>query len=449
MANSAELTRLSRLRAALDGGRLLSVRRSLAALNPAEIANLLCALPPRQRNVLWEMVSPEDDGEVLLHLPDEVRDALMREMNTAELVAAAEELEIDDLADFIEYLPETVTQQVMRALEADDRARLESVLAYDPETAGGLMNTDTVTVRPDVTLETVQRYLRMRGELPAQTDALFVVDRYGGYLGRLPLDKILTHDPEERVSLVMDRSQDPLSVDQPLLEVASRFRTSDLVSAPVVTAKDDKLVGRITVDDVLDVISDQAEHNMMTMAGLDEEEDIFAPVRPAAQRRAIWLGINLVTAFVASYVVGQFEATIQEVVALAVLMPVVASMGGIGGSQTLTLMIRGYALNQVGAGNTLFLLRKEFLVALANGLLWGIAVAAVVYFWFKSPLLALVVGLALMINQGAAALAGVFVPVVLRRLGVDPALAGSVVLTTVTDVVGFFCLLGLGALILV
>lgn len=449
MTRSTDQTRLTRLRAALDSGRLLPVKRSLAALNPAEIANLLCALPPHQRNVVWEMVSPEDDGEVLLHLPDEVRDGLMREMNTAELVAAAEELDIDDLADFVEYLPETVTQQVMRALEADDRARLEAVLAYDPETAGGLMNTDTVTVRPDVTLETVQRYLRMRGELPQHTDALFVVDRYGGYLGRLPLDKILTHAPDERVALVMDRSLEPLTVALGLREVATRFRTSDLVSAPVVTREDDKLVGRITVDDVLDVISDEAEHNLMSMAGLDEEEDIFAPVRPAARRRALWLGINLLTAFVASYVVGRFEATIQQVVALAVLMPVVASMGGIGGSQTLTLMIRGYARNQVGAGNTWFLLRKEVLVALLNGVLWGMAVGAVVYVWFRSPLLALVVGLALVINQSAAALAGVFVPVVLRRLGVDPALAGSVVLTTVTDVVGFFCLLGLGALILV
>lgn len=442
-------SRLARLRAALDSGRLLPVKRSLSALNPAEIAGLLQALPPRERNLVWEMVDPEDDGEVLLHLPDEVREGLMRQMDTAELVAAAEELDIDDLADFIEHLPETVAQQVMRALDADDRARLEAVLGYASDTAGGLMNTDTVTVRVDVTLEVVQRYLRMRGELPPHTDALFVVDRYGGYLGTLPLARILIGNPEAVVGHVMDRGRAALPVDLTDREVARHFQNSDLVSAPVVTPEDNRLVGRITVDDVMDVIRDEAEHNLMSMAGLDEEEDIFAPVRPAARRRALWLGVNLLTAFVASFVVGQFEATISQVVALAVLMPVVASMGGIGGSQTLTLMIRGYALNQVGSSNTLFLLRKEMLVALLNGALWALVVAFITLLWFKSLMLSLVVGLALILNQAIAALAGIFVPVALKKMGIDPALAGSVILTTFTDVCGFFCLLGLGTLILV
>ncbi|HEX4872186.1 MAG TPA: magnesium transporter [Nevskiaceae bacterium] len=449
MATDDAKTRITRLRAALGGGRLLPVKRQLAALNPAEIAGLLESLPPREREVVWEMVDPADDGEVLLHLAEAVRAGLIRKMDVEELVAAAEELEIDDLADFLEDLPETVTREVMKALDADDRARLEAVLAYEPDSAGGLMNTDTVTVRPDVTLETVQRYLRLRGELPPQTDALFVVDRYGGYLGQLPLDRILTQDPAATVGQVMDRSREALSAQASQREVVARFEDSDLISAPVINEQDHKLVGRITVDDVMDLVRAEGDRNLMASAGLDEEEDLFADVRPAARRRAIWLGVNLLTAFMASYVVGLFEATITEVVALAVLMPVVASMGGIGGSQTLTLMIRGYALNQVGPGNTAFLLRKELLVALINGCGWALLVAAVTWLWFRSLPLALVVALALVVNQVAAALAGIVIPLLLRRIKVDPALAGSVVLTTVTDVVGFFCLLGLGALILV
>lgn len=449
MATSEAATRLARMRAAIESGRLLPVRRSISALNPAEVAHLLAALPPRERLLVWDLVSAEDDGEVLLHLPEEVREGLIRAMDPEELVAAAEEMDIDDLADLIEDLPETVTQEIMRALDADDRARLEGVLGYDSDTAGGLMNPDTVTVRPDVPLGTVQRYLRMRGELPPHTDALFVVDRYGGYLGTLGLDKILTHDSDERVANVMDRSRQALPVDMGEHEVAQFFQQADVVSAPIVTPRDNRLVGRITVDDVLDVIRSEAEHQMMSMAGLDEEEDIFAAVRPAAQRRAIWLGINLVTAFAAAWVVGRFQGTISHVVALAVLMPIVASMGGIGGSQTLTLMIRGYALNQVGAGNTLFLLRKEVLVALMNGVLWAVVVATIAQLWFDSWKLSFVVGLALVINQCVAAVAGILVPVILKRLNLDPALAGSVVLTTITDVLGFFSLLGLGSLILV
>lgn len=448
MAASSAESRLARLRTALEGGRLLPVKRSLAALNPAEIADLLAALPWAERKLVWDMVDPEDDGEVLLHLPEGVRDNLMRDMDTAELVAAAGELDIDDLADFVEHLPETVAQQVMLALDADDRTRLQSVLAFEPDTAGGLMNTDTVTVRPDVTLEVVQRYLRRRGDLPSHTDALFVVDRYGGYLGTLSLDKLLTRPEDHLVAQVMDRSREALPVGMSDREVSQRFQNSDLVSAPVITPGDGRLVGRITIDDVVDVIRADAQHDWLSMAGLNEEEDLFAPVRPAARRRAVWLGVNLVTAFAASYVVGLFEATITQIVALAVLMPVVASMGGIAGSQTLTLMIRGYALNQIGGGNVMWLLRKEILVALMNGLLWALVVSVIAYLWFHQTMLAIVVGMAMLANQAIAALVGVFVPVTLKKLGIDPALAGSVVLTTFTDVCGFFCLLGLGTVIL-
>ena len=438
---------IARLREALDSGRMQPVRRSLHALHPAEIARLLESLPLREREVVWGVVDSEDQGEVLLHVADEVRETLIQGMAAEDIVAAAEDLDIDDLADFIEDLPEKVTGQILRAMDARDRARLEQVLSYPGDTAGGLMNTDTVTVRPDVSLEVVQRYLRLRGELPDHTDALFVVDRYGHYLGSLPLVQIVTGAADDIVSDVMVRDSNPVEATLADTEVAKRFENFDLISAPVVGERG-ALLGRITIDDVVDVIRAEAEHSFMRMAGLDEEEDLFAPVRAAIRRRALWLGINLVTAFAAAQVVGLFEATIAEVVALAVLMPIVASMGGIGGSQTLTLMIRGIALGQIDARYTGQLLRKELAVALINGALWASVVAAIALVWFGSAKLALVIAMALIINQITGALSGLFVPRLLKRMGIDPALAGSVVLTTITDVVGFFAFLGLGAVIL-
>ncbi len=438
---------LERLRNRLAGGSMLPVKRALHSLNPAEVASLLVSLPPAERNLVWEMVSPEDDGEVLLHLPESIRAGLIRQMDTAELVKAAEELEIDDLADLLESLPETVTQQVLRALDADDRARLEQVLAYESDTAGGLMNTDTVTVRPDVSLDVVQRYLRLRHEVPAHTDALYVVDRYGAYLGALPLGKILTRSPDELVANVMEREIAAIPAEEREHDVARRFEAADLISAPVVDGKG-ILVGRITVDDVVDVIRAEADHTMMSMARLGEGEDMFAPVRTAALRRGVWLGLNLFTAFIAARVVGNFQDTISQVVALAVLMPIVASMGGITANQIVALMVRGMALGQVTAGNAKLLFRKELAVALLNGLAWGLTVAGVTWLWFQNVPLAGVIGLALILNLAFAAAIGVIVPLVLRRMGLDPALAGSVIVTTCTDVMGFFLFLGLGTIIL-
>jgi magnesium transporter len=437
---------LQRIHAALEGGRALTVKRSLHALHPSEIALLVESLPRNERSVIWNMVDPEDRGAALLHLQEGVRDDLMQHMEVADLVAAAKNLPIDDLADFVENLPETVTQQVLRAMDARDRDRLEQVLAYEPDTAGGLMSPDIVTVRPDVTLDTVHRYLRMRGRLWATTDMMFVVDRYGRYLGTLPLAKIVTRDPEMLVSTAMDRAE-PLRVTQRASEVAQRFENLDLISAPVID-ENNLLVGRITIDDVVDVIRREAEHRLMSMAGLKEDEDIFAPVGDAARRRAVWLGINLVTAFMAAWVVGLFENAIEQVVALAVLMPVVASMGGIGGSQVLTLMIRSLALGQIGASNVGALLRKELQVAAINGVLWAVVVGAVTIWWFHNWKLAAVIATALFLNQLNGTLSGVYLPLMLKKMGVDPALAGSVILTTFTDVGGFFCLLGLGSLIL-
>jgi magnesium transporter len=442
-----KLSHLEALTRALDQGTMRQVHRLVNSMHPAEVASLLESLPPAQREVVWDLVDPELEGDVLVELNEEVRAGLISEMETEELVAAAEGLEADDLADLLQDLPEAVNRRVLRSMDAQDRERLRAMLAYDEDTAGGLMNTDTVSVRPDVTLETVLRYLRMRGELPEKTDALFVVNRYDRYLGALDVTRLLTEDLERTVGEVMDPEAGGIAPEMPANKVASLFQDRDLMSAAVV-APDGRLLGRITVDDVVDVIREQADHSVMSMAGLDEEADMFAGVVPSARRRGVWLGVNLATAFLAAWVVGLFEATIQQIVALAVLMPIVASMGGVAGTQTMTLMIRGLALGQVERANARWLLGKEVAVALLNGLAWATVVAAVSMLWYHDMRIAGVIFLAMVVNLFAAALAGVLVPLGLKRLGVDPAVAGGVVLTTVTDVVGFASLLGLGTIAL-
>jgi magnesium transporter len=358
-----------------------------------------------------------------------------------------EGMELDDLADIMGDLPEAVNRQVLRSLEQQDRERLRAVLAYPEDTAGGLMNTDTVTVRPDVVLEVVMRYLRARGGLPERTDQLFVVGRNDEYLGSLAIGRLLTQDPQRTVAELMDTSVEAINANLPESEVASIFEDRDLLSAAVV---DDRgaLVGRITIDDVVDVIRDQADHSMMRMAGLDEDEDMFAPVFKSARRRAVWLGVNLATAFLAAWVVGLFQATLEEVVVLAVLMPIVASMGGIAGSQTLTLVIRGMALGQIARSNARWLIFKEIAVGLLNGFAWALVVALAVLLWFRTWEVGAIIAAALVINLLFAAIAGVGVPLLLKRLRIDPALAGTVILTTVTDVIGFMAFLGLGAFFL-
>ena len=438
---------LQSLKDALASGAAGRVRRLLANLHPAEIAHILESLPKGPRTILWELVDPEVHGEVLLHVNDEVRSGLIEEMETGELVAATEGLDTDDLADLLQDLPGTVIHEVLRSMDLQNRQRLESVLSYPEDTAGGLMNVDTITVRADVTLDVVLRYLRLRGEIPDLTDSLMVVDRYDKYLGVLPLSTLLTQDPDLTVAEVMEKDVEGIPADMPAVQVAKLFEDRDLVSAPVVD-ENGKLLGRITIDDVVDVIRDEADHNMMSMAGLDEEDDIFAPVVPSARRRAVWLGINLLTAFLASWVIGLFEGTIQKAVALAVLMPIVASMGGIAGSQTLTIVIRGLALGQIGKSNSRWLMFKELAVGSLNGLLWALVVAVIAMAWFQDYHIGLIIGLALVINLVVAALAGFSIPLLLRRFGIDPALAGSVLLTTITDVVGFMTFLGLGTFFL-
>ena len=439
--------RLRSFTQALEGGTLASVRMMLNGLHPAEIAHVLESLPAYEREMLWELVDEKVGGDVLLHLNDEVRAGLIREMEPSELVAAAEGLETDDLADFLTDLPDVVIHEVLQSMDEQDRHRLESVLHYPEDTAGGLMNTDTITVRPDVTLDVVLRYLRLRGELPEMTDNLFVVNREDRYLGKLPLTALLTQPDNLTVSQVMVADDEPILATMSASDVATQFEHHDLVSAPVVDEQR-RLLGRITIDDVVDVIRDEGEHSLLSMTGLDEEEDMFAPVAVSARHRGVWLGINLLTAFLASWVIGLFEQTIEKAVALAVLMPVVASMGGIAGSQTLTLVIRGIAVGKIGDTNAYRLLARELAVGLLNGMLWALVVAAITVMWFGDYQIGAIIAIAIVANLAIAALAGVLIPMMMRRFGADPALGGSVLLTTVTDVVGFMAFLGLATLLL-
>ena len=432
---------------ALDSGRLGPVKRLINTLSPAEIGNLLESLPPGKRTIVWGLVDAEDDGEVLVHVGDEVRESLIAEMDPDELVAAVEDLDIDDLADLVDDLPDTVIDEVLKAMDRENRERLEQALSYDEDTAGRLMNPDVVTVRADTTVDVVLRYLRLRGELPEHTDHLYVVSRRHQYLGRIALQALLTREASTPINQLIDDEQPAIDVHETADEVARQFSDHDWISAPVVD-DNNVLLGRITIDDVVDIIRYQAEHQALGAAGLDEEEDLFSPVPRATKRRAIWLGINLATAFLASWVIGRFEDTLERIVALAVLMPIVASMGGVAGTQTLTLVVRGLALGQVGRGNLRALLSKEVLVGLLNGLVWAIVVALAAMAWFRDAKLGFVIGAAMTINLVAAALAGVLVPLTLKRMNIDPALAGGVVLTTVTDVVGFLSFLGLATLIL-
>jgi len=439
--------RLKLLHDALESGTLQRVQRMVNSLHPAEIADLLESLPPAEREVVWELVDTSSDGDVLVELNEEVRAKLVGSMKVDELVAATDGMDLDDLADLVPDLPEAVTRQVIQSMDQQDRERLRSVMAYDEDTAGGLMDPDVVTVRPDVTLEVVLRYLRMRGELPTGTDALYVVNRFDRYVGYLYLSSLLTAPQNKTVAELMDSSVEGVPASIGAHEVANLFEVRDLVTAPVIDS-DGRLLGRITIDDVVDVIREEAEHSILSMAGLAEDEDMFAPVVTSSRRRAIWLGVNLATAFIAASVVGLFQSTIDQVVALAVLMPIVASMGGIAGSQTLTLIIRGVALGQVHSANSRWLMIRELAVGVLNGVGWALVVAAATILWFDSWLLGGIIALALIINLIVAALSGVLIPLLLQRMKIDPALAGSVVLTTVTDVVGFMVFLGLGALLL-
>lgn len=433
------------LRQLLDaGGRMRRAGLMVNSLHPAEVARLLESLPRKKRAALWELVGSDIEGDVLVEVSDEVRDGLIEGMQTAQLIAAADGMEVDDLADLLIDLPEAVTQEVLQSLDKQDHDRLQQVLAYDEESAGGLMNVDIVTVRPDVTLEVVARYLRFVGEIPDGTDSIFVVSRDNSYIGSLFLSRLLTSDPEEMVANVMSTDITPIPANTSSTQVVWEFENRDLLSAPVVD-DDFRVLGRITVDDVVDVIRDEAEHSLMSAAGLDEEDDMFAPVFKSATRRALWLGVNLFTAFVAASVVEQFQTAIDTIVLLAVLMPVVPSMGGVAGTQSLTIITRAIALGQINRDNAAWILRKELMVGVINGVGWAIIVSLFTYLWFGRWAIGAIIGGAMIINLFIAALAGFSIPLILKRLNIDPALGGGVVLTTVTDVIGYGAFLGLGA----
>jgi magnesium transporter len=438
--------KLKNLGAALESGALAQVRRILNSdLQAADVAHLLESSPPKERNLLWNLIDDENEGEVLHNLSDELQSWVLNRMSVQEVANAMTDLDTDDIADLLQNLPNTVTQEVLTTMDSQDRARIEAVLSYPEDSAGGLMNTDTVTVRPDITLEVVLRYLRRHRSLPEMTDNLLVVNRHDEFIGILPINKILVSDTDTTVREVMSTDIITIRATMEDTGVAQIFERHDLISAPVVDEKNGKLLGRITIDDVVDVIREDADHSLMSMAGLDEDEDTFAPALKTSRRRAIWLGINLMTAFLASAVIGIFQNTIDQVVALAVLMPIVASMGGIAGSQTLTLIIRGQAVGHIDSSNVRWLLSREFLVGISNGLLWAIVVACTTYFWFSDIKISLIIGAAIIINLIVAVMAGAFLPLWLKRINIDPALAGSVLLTTITDVVGFFAFLGLAA----
>jgi magnesium transporter len=433
---------LDRLSAALESGTFLDVRRMLNGLSPADVAHLLESSPPKYRHILWQMVEVDQEGEVLGELSDELRAHFLSDMDAAEVAMITEDLEDDDVADILQQVPDRITREVLNAMDHQDRSRLEKVMHYPDDCAGGLMNTDTITIRARLTLEVVLRYLRRHDEIPPMTDNLIVVNRSDQFIGLLSLRTLLVSDPLVSVREMMETDVEPIPVDASDTEVARLFERNDWVSAPVVDASG-RLLGRITIDDVVDVIREDADHSFMSMAGLDEEEDTFAPVSRAAPRRAVWLGINLATAFVASSVINLFQDTIEKVVALAVLMPIVASMGGIAGTQTLTVLIRGIAMGQVGRNNQLWLVNRELLIGIINSLLWASVVAVAASVWFEDWHIGLIIAAAMVINLITAALTGAVIPLLMTRAKIDPALAGGVVLTTVTDVVGFVSFLGL------
>jgi len=441
----SHLSQLASIHELMASNKVSRLRHMLNNLTPADIADQIEAAPPKARRVLWDLVDKEFEGEVIGALSEELRGEILEEMESHEVASLTEGLDPDDVADILQQLPEKVIPEILQAMSAQDRQRVETVLTYDEDTAGGLMNTDTITVRPDMTLDVVFRYLRRHDELPEITDSIFVVTRDDVFLGSLPLGKLLTSSPNITVREIMVTEVEAIPADMSDSEVAHLFEKHDWVSAPVIS-ETKQLLGRITIDDVVDVIMDDADHSLLGLAGLSDEEETFASIGRTTPRRAVWLGVNLMTAILASAVINIFEATIDKVVALAILMPIVASMGGVAGSQTLTVVIRGMALGQISRSNLGWLLSKEFAVGALNGMLWALVMGGVAALWFQDPLIAVIIAAAMVINLVAAAIAGAALPVILKACRVDPALAGSVALTTITDVVGFMSFLGLATL---
>lgn len=439
--------KLLEVNAALGSGMFVYVRKLLQNMPSYDLALILESSPPKSRTVLWQLIDPDNHGDVLEELNEEVRKGILKSMHPEKLAAVAEGMDVDDLAEVLRTLPDSAYQSVLNSMDSQDRGRVEQALSYEEDTAGGIMNTDTITIRPDVSVDVVLRYLRLKGKLPESTDSFYVVDRYDKFIGSVSLAAIVTAKPDVITSTLINKEIEAISVNMPENEVAQLFERYDWFSAPVI---DDNghLLGRITIDDVIDIIREEAEHSMMSMAGLDDEADTFAPVLKSTQQRSIWLGVNLITALLAVAVTSMFEGLFEQLAILAVLNSLVPSMGGVAGNQTLTLVIRGMALGHVGESNSKTLLLKELAVGFLNGLIWALLIASVVAIWKQDFTLGAVIAFAMLMNMTAAGVAGVSVPLLLKRMNIDPALAGSVILTTVTDVVGIFAFLGTATLLL-
>ena len=434
---------VTRVADALRSGALPDVAAYLPDMSPGDIAYLISASPPATRHELWSLLDHEQEADVLNELPDDIRNHFLADLQPEAVAEIIVQLDDDDVADILHELPQAETDLILDSLTTDDRERFETALSYPDDVAGGLMSTDTLTIRPDLTMDVVLRYLRRHTRLPENTDSLIVVSREDKYVGLLPVRTLLVSDPSASVREMMKTEREPLDAMTSADEVARRFERNDWISAPVVDPQG-KLIGRITIDDVVDVIREQADHSLAVMAGLGDG-DAFTPVLQTAPQRAVWLAVNLLTAILAASVISLFQATIEKVVALAVLMPIVASMGGIAGTQSLTVLIRAMAMGQINDRTEIWLVRREILVSALNGLIWAFVMALVTTYWFDDSTLGLIIAFAIIVNLLTADIAGASLPLLLERLKIDPALAGGVILTTVTDVVGFWAFLGLAA----
>lgn len=436
---------LQEVNKALENGMFVHVRRLLQDMEPEDIAHLLEASPPKERQVLWQLTDPEEQGEILDELSEDVKDGIVSQMEPEKLAAVTEGMESDDVAYVLRSLSDERYQEVLAQMDANDRHRIEEALAYPEDTAGGMMSTDFITIRGDVTADVVLRYLRMRGELPEATDSLYVVDNEQVLIGHLSLSTLITTQPDIEIKDVMQDADEAIAVDMADSEIANIFERRNWISAPVVDAHN-HLVGRITIDDVVDLIREEAEHSMMSMAGMDDDEDTFAPVLKSAKSRSIWLGVNVLTALAAASVSNMFEHTLQQMATVAVLMTIVPSMGGVAGNQTVALVIRGLAVGHIGESNTRWLLSKEARVGLINGVVWALIIGLVVFIWKGSLILSVIMAGAMLANLFIAGVAGVLIPIGLKKLKIDPALAGGMALTTCTDIVGLMVFLGLATI---
>ena len=446
MENFGEKNNLDQL---LDNSSDLSndeVRSLLNKLSSSEIAHALESSPPKQRKLFFSLLETNEEGDVLADLGEEIQQDLVSSISNEELAEAVKELEPDETVDILQNLPEERMNTILSKMSLRDRKRIEIGLTYPENTAGGLLNTDVISVRPSHSIEVVINYLRDQKELPNNTDKIFVVNKEDEYVGELAIGKIITCRPKLSVREVMDTNANPIFVNQDDKEVATIFERNDIISSAVID-ESGKLIGRITIDDVLDVIKEDADQNLLGMAGV--AEDTFAPPGRAARSRVFWLSMNLLTAFIASMTINIFKDVLDQIVYLAILMPIVASMGGVAATQTLTIVLRGLTLEQINSSNLRWLFKRELAVSILNGFVLSILVGLVTFFWFDEILLALLISFALVINLISAVIAGVFVPLILRSLNQDPAIAGSVVVTTVTDVIGFLSFLGLATIFLI